>query len=110
MKHVPVSYKVPPDLIAAYERERTEVVFEPGDLENAKEPESVVDAAEYFLIESDTNREMWEDLDASAQFELMQRKGTTVLYVIEVSDDGKSVTYTTSDGRRGAMVGQPVTR
>lgn len=108
MKHVPVSQKVPPELIEDYERERTEVVFEPGDLADAKEPETVTEAAEYFLIESDTNRDMWADLNASASFELIQPKGTKVLYVIEVSEDGEAVSYRTSDGRRGATQGKAI--
>ena len=108
MKYVPKRYRVPPELIEQYERARREVVFEAGDLENAKEPETVVEAAEYFLVDSDSNREMWAELDASASFELHQQKGTTVLYVVEVSEDGTSVSYRSSDGRQGAMVGQRV--
>jgi hypothetical protein len=108
VKHVLRRYRVPPELIKEYERERTEVVIEPADLENAHEPETVVEAAEYFLSESDTNREMWADLDASASFELHQRKGTTVLYVVAVSEDGETVTFRSSDGRYGATVGQQI--
>lgn len=37
-------------------------------------------------------REMYADLDASAVFELRQRNGTRMLYVVEVSEDGKTVT------------------
>jgi hypothetical protein len=47
MKHVPVKHKVPRELIEQYERERTKVVFEPGNFENAKEPETVVLRRDY---------------------------------------------------------------
>ena len=65
MKHVAVSHKVPPELIEEYERERTVVQFEPGDFESQDfDPEqgfeSVAAEAEYVLLESDLNREMWE--------------------------------------------------
>jgi hypothetical protein len=108
VKHMPTRYRVPRELIEEYERERTQVIIEPGDLENASEPETVVEEAEYFLLESDTNREMWADLDASVSFALHQRKRTTVLYVIEVSEDGETVSYRSSDGRHGATVGQRI--
>jgi hypothetical protein len=108
VKHVPRRYRVPRELIEEYERERTEVILEPGDLENAKQPETVVEAAEYFLLESDTNREMWADLDASVSFELHQPRGTTVLYVVEASEDGDTVMYRSSDGRHGATTGQRI--
>jgi len=41
-------------------------------------------------------------------FDLIQRKGTTVLYVIEVSDDGKTVNVKSSDGSNGWHSGRPV--
>src|SRR5579859_4953135 len=107
MREAPVSHKIPPELIEEYERERTEVVFEPGDFENAKEPETPVEAAEYFLLESDTNRDMWADLDATAMFELRQEKGTRMLHVVEVSQDGDKVTYRASDGSHGVTTGSP---
>src|SRR5712691_10319124 len=98
MKEVRVTQRVPPELIANYERERTVVRFEPGDLEGPTAPSGPVEEADWILLESDLNREMWEELDASVSFELRQRKGTTMLYVIEISEDGKTVLTRASDG------------
>jgi hypothetical protein len=113
VKHVAVSHKVPPELIEEYERERTVVQFEPGDFESQDfDPEqgfeSVAAEAEYVLLESDLNREMWDELRDSVRVELRQRKGTTMLYVVEVSEDGQTVRTRASDGTYGAQMGRPV--
>jgi hypothetical protein len=52
---------------------------------------------------------MWEELDSSVTFELRQRKGTTMLYVVKISEDGKRVLTRASDGTYGAHVAKPVT-
>jgi uncharacterized membrane-anchored protein YhcB (DUF1043 family) len=90
-------------------RERTVVKFEPGDLDPDQQGfESVSDEAEYMLLESDLNREMWDELSDSVALELRQRKGTKMLYVVEVSEDGKTVLTRASDGTYGAQMGKPI--
>jgi hypothetical protein len=110
MKHVPVKHRVPPELIEEYERERTMVRFEPGDLDldEAEGFETATAEAEYWLLDSDLNREMWDELRDSVTFELRQRKGTKMLYVVEVSEDGETVLTRASDGMYGARVGKPI--
>src|SRR6266404_3427044 len=100
LKHVPAKHEVPPELIEEYERDRTVVQFEPGDLEvdDIQGFETVAGEAEYVLLESDLNREMWDELNDSVLVELRQRKGTKMLYVVEVSEDGKTVHTRASDG------------
>lgn len=109
MKQIRVRHQVPPELIEAYERGHLEgIQFEPGELDGADEPSGPAEEAEWILHESDLNRDMHADHAVSVMFDLIQRKGTTVLYVIEVSDDGKTVNVKSSDGSNGWHRGRPV--
>jgi hypothetical protein len=107
VKEERVRHVVPPELIAEYERERTVVQLEPGDLEAAEEPTGPVEAAEYFLLESDLNRELWDELSESVTFELRQRKGTRMLCVVEVAEDGERVRVRASDGTYSVQAARP---
>ena len=102
-----IAHKVPPELIAEFERPRTVVRVDLSEIEEAQEPSGPVEEAEWYLLESDLDREMWADLASMATFELRQPKGTQMLYVVDVSDDGKTVRFRSSDGSYGVTVGRP---
>jgi hypothetical protein len=107
MKQERVRHKVPPELIAEYEEERTEVRLDLADIAAAKEPDGPVEMAEWFLLDSDLHREHWKELAESVTVELRQRKGTKMLYVIEVDDEGNVVRIRASDGSHGAQAVRP---
>jgi len=109
VKEIRVKHRVPPALIEAYECGHLEgVQFEPGDFDVADEPSGPVEEAEWILFQSDIDRYDLEERRDRVSFELTQRKGTRVLYVIEVSEDGKTVVIRTSDGSTGAHHGRPM--
>jgi hypothetical protein len=109
VKAIRAKHQVPPELIEAYERGHMEGIrFEPGDFDDAEPPSSPVEEAEWILLDSDLNRDMHAEHAASVMFDLIQRKGTTVLYVVQVSEDGKKVNVTSSNGSNGWQVGRPV--
>ena|SRR5579871_2149411 len=100
-----VTHKVPMELIVDYERERTVVRLDFSEIADATEPEGPVEEAEWILLESDMNRDLMDDLDSSSVFEFRQRKGTQMLYVVDVSEDGRIVHIRASDGSYAVTTG-----
>lgn len=109
VKEIRVKNKVPPELIEAVERGHFEgIQFEPGDFDGADEPLHPVAEAEWILEQVELDDYAAQERRDTVSFELIQRKGTTVLYVIEVSEDGKKVIKRSSDVSVGVQMGRPV--
>jgi hypothetical protein len=110
-----VKFKVPPELITDYERERVEPKMDFSNLPTEKEldeysEQEVLDGFEGILIDeeirSEMAQEMHEEISASVICEIRQRMGTRMLYVIEVSDDGEKIFICSSDGSYGVQMGK----
>jgi hypothetical protein len=104
-----VKLKVPPELIADYERERIGgVQFEPNELEEEPTDYDPVREADWITYEDVLNHETVDELRQSVAFQLRQERGTRMLYVVEVSEDGAKVRTYASDGSSGVQAGERV--
>ena len=109
MKPEYVKLEIPPELIADYERERVMgVQFDPSDWEEEPTEYDPVKEADWITYDDVLQQDAVLERHESVSLELQQRKGTKMLYVVEVSKDGKRVRTYASDGTSGIQVGKRV--